>query len=152
MLERLLLERRRRLRGRGRLRRLRQLMTVLPNLGVGLSFRSVFRGDLFANRDRVDFLEIIADHYFDAPREKLDELDLLADHFPIVPHGLDLSLGSADGVDARYLDKFAALPVPRITENLSASESVDAVKPGLTFAVWLRAPGGRLRHWRRTLP
>lgn len=43
-------------------------------------------------------------------------------------------------------------PVPRITENLSAWESVDAVKPGLTFAVWLRAPGGRLRHWRRTLP
>jgi hypothetical protein len=43
-------------------------------------------------------------------------------------------------------------PIPRITENLSAREPVDAVKPGLSFAVWLRAPGGRLRHWRRTLP
>jgi hypothetical protein len=42
-------------------------------------------------------------------------------------------------------------PIPRITENLSAREPVDAVKPGLTLAVWLRAPGGRLRHWRRTL-
>jgi uncharacterized protein (UPF0276 family) len=84
-------------------------MTDFPNLGVGLSFRSTFRADLFAHRDGVDFLEIIADHYFDAPREKLDELDLLADHFLLVPHGLDLSLGSAEGIDARYLDKFAAL-------------------------------------------
>ena len=57
----------------------------------------------------MDFLEIIADHYFDAPREKLDELDLLADHFPIVPHGLDLSLGSAEGIEEAYLEKFAAL-------------------------------------------
>jgi len=97
------------LRGRRRLRRLQQLVTDLPNLGVGLSFRSTFRADLFAHRDRVDFLEIVADHYFDAPREKLDELDLLADHFPLVAHGLDLSLGSAEGIDARYLDKFAAL-------------------------------------------
>jgi uncharacterized protein len=98
-----------RLRGRRRLRRLRRFVSALPQLGVGLSFRSAFRADLFANRDRVDFLEIVADHYFDAPREKLDELDLLADHFPLVPHGLDLSLGSAEGLDSAYLDKFAAL-------------------------------------------
>ena len=90
-----------------RLRRRR--LSPLPRLGVGLSFRSAFRADLFAARERVDFLEIIADHYFDAPREKLDELDLLADHFPLVPHGLDLSLGSADGIDPVYLDKIAAL-------------------------------------------
>jgi hypothetical protein len=43
-------------------------------------------------------------------------------------------------------------PVPRIAEKLSARESVGAVKPGLTVAVWARVPGGRLRHWRRTLP
>src|ERR1700677_2427768 len=68
-------------------------------LGVGLGYRPAFRADLFANRERVDFLEIVADHYFDARREKLDELDLLAAHFPLIPHGLDLSLGSAEGID-----------------------------------------------------
>ena len=65
------------MRGRGRLRRVR-LMTNFPHLGVGLSFRSSICGDLFANRDRVDFVEIVADHYFGTPREKLDELDLRA--------------------------------------------------------------------------
>jgi uncharacterized protein len=78
-------------------------------LGAGLGFRPSFRADLFRRRPEVDFLEITADHYFNAPPEKLDELDLLAAHFPLIPHGLDLSLGSAEGIDAAYLDRFAAL-------------------------------------------
>jgi uncharacterized protein (UPF0276 family) len=78
-------------------------------LGSGLGYRPQFRADLFAHRSQVDFLEIIADHYFDAAPEKLAELDLLRAHFTIVPHGLDLSIGSADGIDPTYLDKFAEL-------------------------------------------
>lgn len=79
------------------------------SLGSGLGYRPQFRADLFANRSRVDFLEITADHYFDASPEKLAELDLLKAHFPLVVHGLDLSIGSADGIDSAYLDKLAAL-------------------------------------------
>jgi uncharacterized protein len=81
----------------------------MPALGVGLSFRPPFRADLFRQRAQVDFLEITADHYFKAPPEKRDELDLLAAHFPLIPHGLDLSLGSADGLDAAYLNQLAAV-------------------------------------------
>ncbi|PPD43661.1 MAG: hypothetical protein CTY15_08950 [Methylocystis sp.] len=80
-----------------------------PALGSGIGYRPQFRADLFENRARVDFLEIIADHYFDAPAEKLKELDLLRAHFPLVAHGLDLSIGSAEGIDPAYLDKFAQL-------------------------------------------
>lgn len=82
---------------------------AIDALGSGLGYRPQFRADLFANRSRVDFLEIIADHYFDASPEKLAELELLRAHFPIAPHGLDLSIGGADGVDPVYLDKFAGL-------------------------------------------
>jgi uncharacterized protein (UPF0276 family) len=78
-------------------------------LGAGLGFRPSFRADLFRQRDQVDFLEITADHYFNAPSEKRDELDLLAAHFTLIPHGLDLSLGSAEGIDAAYLDQLAAV-------------------------------------------
>ncbi len=81
----------------------------VPVLGVGLGYRPPFRAELFAHRGEVDFLEITADHYFDASREKLDELDLLASHFTLIPHGLDLSIGGGDGIDSRYLDQFAAL-------------------------------------------
>jgi len=84
-------------------------LSAAPILGSGLGYRPQFRAELFENRPRVDFLEIIADHYFDASPEKLAELDLLAAHFPLVPHGLDLSLGSAEGLDPNYLNKFAML-------------------------------------------
>ena len=78
-------------------------------LGSGLGYRREFRAQLFENSGRVDFLEIIADHYFDASPERLAELDLLAAHFPIVAHGLDLSPGSAEGLDENYLGKLARL-------------------------------------------
>lgn len=84
-------------------------LTNLPKLGVGVGFREQFRGDLFLNQTAIDFLEITADHYLDATAKKLAELDLLRSHFPLIPHGLNLSLGSAEGVDNEYLEKLAAL-------------------------------------------
>lgn len=84
-------------------------MNAAPWLGSGLGYRPQFRAELFESRARIDFLEIIADHYFDASPEKLTELALLAAHFPLVPHGLDLSLGGAEGLDAGYVEKLARL-------------------------------------------
>ena len=81
----------------------------LPKLGVGLGFREQFRGEVFLHRTDIDFLEITADHYLDASPQKLNELDLLAAHFTLIPHGLNLSLGSAEGIDEVYLEKLARL-------------------------------------------
>ncbi len=95
----------------------------LPVLGVGIGFREPFLSDLFRHRDAVDFLEITADHYFDATVAKNAELDLLARHFPIIPHGLDLSLGSAEGIDDDYLramaDIVARLDPPWWSEHIA---------------------------------
>lgn len=85
------------------------MLDSLPSLGVGLGFREPFRSELFLHRPEVDFLEITADHYFGAGPEKQRELELLAEHFTLIPHGLNLSLGSADGLDPDYLRRFAAL-------------------------------------------
>lgn len=84
-------------------------MNELPNLGVGVGFREQFRADLFLHRREIDFLEIIADHYLEASAQKLAELELLKAHFPLVLHGLNLSLGSAEGIDEKYLEKLARL-------------------------------------------
>ena len=77
--------------------------------GVGLGFREQFRADIFLNQDKIDFLEITTDHYIDASRKKLDELKLLKEHFPLIPHSLELSLGSAEGIDEDYLEKVAQI-------------------------------------------
>lgn len=81
----------------------------IPKLGVGIGFREPFRADIFLNKDKVDFLEITADHYLDATKEKERELELLKNNFTLIPHALNLSLGSADGIDESYLKKLARL-------------------------------------------
>ncbi len=81
----------------------------LAKLGIGIGFREQFRADIFLNRDKIDFLEITTDHYLDAKPNKLDELKLLKEHFPLIPHSLELSLGSAEGIDEDYLEKVAEI-------------------------------------------
>jgi uncharacterized protein len=81
----------------------------LPELGVGLGFREQLRSDIFIHRSGIDFLEITSDHYLNATPRKLDELDLLREHFTLIPHSLDLSLGSAEGIDDDYLEKLAGI-------------------------------------------
>ena len=85
------------------------MLSALPSLGVGLGYREPFRGELFRHRVQVDFLEVIADHYLDASPAREEELELLAEHFTLIPHGLSLSLGSADGLDGDYARKLGAL-------------------------------------------
>jgi uncharacterized protein len=79
------------------------------NLGVGIGFREPFLGELFLHRDKVDFLEIVAEHYLDATWQKQEELELLQAHFPIIPHAINLSIGSAEGLDLDYLKKISKL-------------------------------------------
>lgn len=85
------------------------MLSALPSLGVGLGYRALHFSDLFLQRREVDFLEITADHFFDAPPERLEQLALLREHFTLIPHGLNLSVGSADGLSTDYLEKFAEL-------------------------------------------
>jgi uncharacterized protein (UPF0276 family) len=82
-------------------------ITNLPRLGVGFGFRDRYHTDVFVHRSSIDFLEITADHFFDASRAKREQLELLSRNFTLIPHGLSLSLGSAEGIDDVYLRQLA---------------------------------------------
>ena len=82
---------------------------ALPTLGTGIEYRDVYRTDIFRNHLQIDFLEITADHFFDPNQSMCDLLSLIADRFPVIPHGLALSLGSADGLDRTYLKKLPSM-------------------------------------------
>src|SRR5262249_40968138 len=81
-----------------------------------------YRSDIFLQREQIDFLEITADHYLDAPAEKEKELELLANNFTLIPHGLNLSLGSGEGVDRDYLRKLS-----RLINNLNPTWSIEHI-------------------------
>ena len=76
---------------------------------IGIGFREQFRADIFLHQSEIDFLEITTDHYIDAKPQKVEELKLLKAHFPLIPHSLELSLGSAEGIEDDYLEKVAAI-------------------------------------------
>lgn len=75
-------------------------------MGVGLGYRPVHRDEIIHHRHSIDFFEIVADHYFSPSPPKQAELQLLKNNFPLIPHGLALSIGSAEGLDAAYLNNF----------------------------------------------
>lgn len=81
----------------------------LPVLGVGMGYRDVYAKEVFTYAEEIDFLEITADHFLDAPKPRRAFLDRLRDQFALIPHGLSLSLGSAEGLNRPYLKRLASL-------------------------------------------
>jgi len=75
----------------------------------GLGWRPELAAAIFANFDRIDVVEVIADDWFDASRRDLDALRLLAASVPVILHGTSLGLASTERVDAKRLDCMARL-------------------------------------------
>lgn len=75
----------------------------LPNLGFGVGLRSGHYDYLQANWPQVDWFEVISENFMDSrgrPRHVLDEIIA---RYPVVAHGVSLSIGSADPLDFDYL-------------------------------------------------
>lgn len=77
-------------------------MTQIPHLGVGLGFRREIKQKIFAARNELDFLEVITERYLNHPWE-IEELEELCEVFPVIPHGVSLSIGSIAPPSTRYL-------------------------------------------------
>ena len=89
---------------------------------MGLGFRPEFATELVAQPGLVDFVEIVAETAF-TQRATRREAIALAELWPIVPHGVKLSLGSAGGVDLDRARRLGALAIelraPAISEHVS---------------------------------
>lgn len=88
---------------------------------VGIGFRRELAAPLLASPSIVDFVEIVAETCRDAHVRR--EARALAEIWPVVPHGVKLSLGSAEGIDddrAKDLGKLARdLRSPLVSEHVS---------------------------------
>lgn len=94
----------------------------LPRGGVGVGWRSELAADLLRHRGAVDFVEVVAETCFTQGHTRR-EVNAVAEVWPVVPHGVKLSLGSAEGVDmdrARQLGVLAReLRAPFVTEHVA---------------------------------
>jgi uncharacterized protein (UPF0276 family) len=81
----------------------------LPNLGVGVGLRTVHYAHILEHAPAVDWFEVISENYMQTAGRPLYVLDRIAERYPVVMHGVSLSIGSTDPLDRDYLRELAAL-------------------------------------------
>lgn len=83
--------------------------TSFPFLGFGLGLRSAHFHDFSTSSPPVDWLEIISENFMTDGGRPLHFLDRIKDRYPIVCHGVSLSIGSIDPIDFDYLTRLKKL-------------------------------------------
>lgn len=82
---------------------------ALPYLGYGLGLRVEHYEALLADPGKVEWLEVVSENYMVHGGLPLAWLDRFRERFPLVMHGVSLSIGSADPLDGEYLARLGAL-------------------------------------------
>jgi hypothetical protein len=77
--------------------------------GFGLGLRTDHYRDFIEDRPAVDWLEIISENYMVPGGLPLKNLDLIRREYPMVMHGVSLSIGSTDPLNHDYLRDLKAL-------------------------------------------
>jgi uncharacterized protein len=80
-----------------------------PSPGFGLGLRPEHYADFRAGPQPVDWLEIISENYMVPGGKPLAMLDAIRADYPVVMHGVSLSIGSAEPLDMGYLRDLKAL-------------------------------------------
>lgn len=80
-----------------------------PCLGFGLGLRKDHYQDILATLPKVDWFEILTENYLVPGGKPLYYLDQIHEHYPMVMHGVSLSIGSSDPLNFDYLEKVRVL-------------------------------------------
>jgi uncharacterized protein (UPF0276 family) len=147
-------------------------MASQPLSGAGIGLRSAHVEEVLATRPNIDWLEVHAENFMGGG-PAVRALEGLRRDYPLSIHGVGLSLGSADGLDGRHLERLARLverlepalvsehlswsvtggaylnhllPLPYTDESLAiVSEHVERVQSRLGRRLLVENPSGYLR-------
>ncbi len=80
-----------------------------PSLGFGLGLRVDHYEAILAERPRVDWFEVLTENYLVPGGKPLSYLMRFRERYPLVMHGVSLSIGSTAPLDLEYLRQVKAL-------------------------------------------
>ena len=80
-----------------------------PHLGFGLGLRREHYQDLIGGHPSVDWLEILSENYMVDGGKPLYYLDKIRENYPVVMHGVSLSIGGTDPINQTYLQELKKL-------------------------------------------
>lgn len=76
---------------------------TLPIVGVGLGLRRELAEETLSNSATIDWLEFVPENYMGLGGLARERLDAAKGLFPLISHGINLSIGSTDPLSATYL-------------------------------------------------
>jgi uncharacterized protein (UPF0276 family) len=80
-----------------------------PFLGYGLGLRRQHYDDVLDTRPDVDWFEVISENYMVQGGKPLHYISKIRELYPIVMHGVSLSIGSTEPLDYGYLKQLKSL-------------------------------------------
>lgn len=81
----------------------------IPYLGCGIGLRAHYYLEILNTLPPIDWFEIITEDFCLPGGRPMYYLDKVREHYPIVMHGVSLSLGSTDPLDFDYLNQVKIL-------------------------------------------
>jgi len=81
----------------------------LPDLGYGVGLRRTHMAEVLRTQPAFDWFEIISENFLDSHGWSRHTLQQIAERYPVVMHGVSLSIGSSDALDFAYLAKLKRL-------------------------------------------
>ncbi len=87
----------------------KQATTLYPSLGMGLGLRTEHYQYILEHLPTIDWFEILTENYLVDGGSPLYYLDKIVEHYPLVMHGVSLSIGSSDPLNIDYLSKVKKL-------------------------------------------
>lgn len=89
---------------------------ITPSLGFGLGLRVPHIEEIIQTQPKaINWLEIITENYLVPGGKPLSQLNKIAEIYPLVMHGVSLSIGSTDPINYDYLKK-----VKNLSHNIQA--------------------------------
>lgn len=85
------------------------MIADLPKLGLGLGLRNVHFDHILTARPNVDWFEAISENFMDSGGRPRAVIRQIAERYPIVLHGVSLSIGSSDPLNIDYLRRLKIL-------------------------------------------
>jgi uncharacterized protein len=96
--------------------------TDKPFLGFGLGLRTEHYIEILESDSNVDWFEVITENYLVDGGKPLDFLFRIRERYPMVMHGVSMSVGSTDPIDWEYLKQVKTLAdrldVPWFSDHL----------------------------------
>jgi uncharacterized protein (UPF0276 family) len=84
-------------------------VTKTTDLGVGIGLRVPHIKEILHTQPKVDFFEIISENFMIEGGLPLYHLDRILENYPVVMHGVSMSIASAETLDMSYLKRLKTL-------------------------------------------